>query len=262
MGRGGLGYLCSRLGRIFARFLAERKAARPASGAMDPWGSAIRMSGNARDWRRAAPTVIGGVTRGAAFAAVPLVAAFALSACTTGNTYGTGTSPGLQTLKDISGIAMITGEHQAPIDYEPRPNLVAPPSTADLPPPGTGDDTDTAANWPKDPDVTSAKAKAAAAAASASGQEPNQYYVASASAPSASTAGSTGADLTPDQLAAARKAFAAAKGGVSVDANGNPVRKYLTDPPVDYRQPDPTQPLTADNQQKKRKKFLWWYIDE
>jgi hypothetical protein len=212
------------------------------------------MSGIAREWRR--------VARGATVAAVPLAAAFALSACTTGNTYGTGTSPGLQTLKDISGIAMITGEHQAPIDYQPRPSLVAPPSTADLPTPGNGDNTDNAANWPKDPDVASAKAKAAADAAAANGGGPNQYYVASASAPSAATSNKSGADLTPEQLAAARKAFAAAKSGVSLDANGNPIRKYLTDPPTDYRQPDPTQPLTAVNPQKKRKKFLWWYVDE
>lgn len=208
------------------------------------------MSGIASDWRRAAKAVA---------AAVPFAAAFALSACTAGNTYGTGTSPGMQTLQDITGIAMIAGKKKDPIDYEPRPDLVAPPSTADLPPPQSDTATTTAANWPNDPDL--AKAKASAAAASAD-QDPNQYYVASAAPPSAPTIEQTSKDLTPAQLAEVRKAFAAAHGGVSVDANGNPIRKYLTDPPVEYRQPDPTQPLTAENQQKKRKKFLWWYVDE
>lgn len=216
------------------------------------WGSAIRMSGITREWHRAAK---------AASAAAPLLAALALSACTSGNTYGTGTSPGMQTLQDITGIAMLTGKHKDPIDYEPRPNLVAPPSTADLPPPQSATAASTAADWPNDPDLAKAKEKAAADAMGAN-DVPNQYYVATAASPSASTIDNTSKDLTPEQLAQARKAFAAAHGGVSVDENGNPVRKYLTDPPVDYRQPDPTQPLTAENQQKKRKKFLWWYVDE
>ncbi len=209
------------------------------------------MSGITRKWRRAAQGV--GV-------AAPLLAALALSACTS-NTYGTGTSPGMQTLKDITGIAMLTGKQKDPIDYSPRPNLVAPPSTADLPPPGSDTDTANAPNWPNDPDVASAKAKAAAAAASANGDVPNQYYVASTAAPSAISPSKNG-DLTPAQLAAARKAFADARGGISLDANGNPVRKYLTDPPVDYRLPDPTEPLNTAAVQKKRKKFLWWYVDE
>ena len=41
-----------------------------------------------------------------------------------------------------------------------------------------------------------------------------------------------------------RKLFATAKGGAAgkVDENGNPVRTALTEPPADYRVPDPTAP--------------------
>jgi hypothetical protein len=62
--------------------------------------------------------------------------------------------------------------------------------------------------------------------------------------------------LTREQDAEVRKAFAAAKGSLAFDANGAPVRKYLTEPPADYRTPDPTQPAVFT---EKKKKFHWWW---
>ena len=46
-----------------------------------------------------------------------------------------------------------------------------------------------------------------------------------------------------------------AKSG-SVDANGNPVRRYLTEPPADYRVPDPEAP-TEITEKKKKTGFKW-----
>jgi hypothetical protein len=42
----------------------------------------------------------------------------------------------------------------------------------------------------------------------------------------------------------------------SVDENGNPVRKYLTEPPTDYRTPDPNAPLEI-TEKKEKKGFKW-----
>ena len=39
-----------------------------------------------------------------------------------------------------------------------------------------------------------------------------------------------------------RKLIASAKTSASLDANGNPIRKTLSEPPVNYREPDPNAP--------------------
>src|SRR3954464_1494129 len=95
--------------------------------------------------------------------ALPVVAgatlALMLAACSQ-TTYGTGTSVGLQTITDIAKAASLGDKHD-PIDYTPRPPVVAPPTTASLPPPGSAPtDTTIAANWPKDPEVQAATVKA------------------------------------------------------------------------------------------------------
>lgn len=79
--------------------------------------------------------------------AVLLLAAL-LAACSP-ITYGTGVSTTEQTLRDITDIVNFTDQPEQ-IDYQPRPNLVTPPTNT-LPPPGT---TASAANWPADSDVT------------------------------------------------------------------------------------------------------------
>jgi hypothetical protein len=61
-----------------------------------------------------------------------------------------------------------------------------------------------------------------------------------------------------------KKMFADARGSKagSVDAEGKPIRKYLTEPPAAYREPDPTSTVPVDEEpEKKKKKFslknLW-----
>jgi hypothetical protein len=203
-------------------------------------------------------------------------AAVFLSGCSE-TTYGTGVNPGTQTLKDIAGIALIKGKQPA-IDYEPRGKVVAPPTGAGapLPPPESGAAADTAAaapadsgdanppNWPNDPDLAAAKFKADVAAREARGEPAPKLKLPPGSLPDyhpqMSSAdyhdSGTSKPLTADQQAAAQKAFADAKGSLAKDANGNPVRRYLTEPPVQYRQPDPTQPVVFT---EKKKKFHWWW---
>jgi hypothetical protein len=59
----------------------------------------------------------------------------ALSACTSAPTYGTGTRSDVQLVEDIAGIMTITPTPKDPIDYKPRPGVIAPASTAALPEP-------------------------------------------------------------------------------------------------------------------------------
>jgi hypothetical protein len=180
----------------------------------------------------------------------------ALAACNS-MTYGTGTTPAMQTVQDLTGIATGGKAEKDPIDYSPRPRIVAPPAGATtLPPPGSGQQV-ASTNWPNDPDLLKAQVKADAEARAAAGKGdnirlPSNKFVAAA-APGEHT-------LTKEEEAELRKAMAAAKGGMSVDASGNPVRKYLTDPPVDYRLPDSNAPVAvASDGKPKKKKFKWWW---
>jgi hypothetical protein len=170
--------------------------------------------------------------------------AMGLGAC--GTTYGTGVNPGTQTVKDLTGIFSLGGGKSAvPIAYDARPPIVTPPDTTTLPQPGSGE---TVQNWPQDPDV----------------MKREQAFA------NANTRTDTGSALVDpgfrlekqqvvpmeeetldDQLLSLtgkkqeqQKLFAAAKGGAAgkVDAEGNPVRTALTEPPAEYRIPDPSAP--------------------
>ena len=196
------------------------------------------------------------------FAAGASVAAFAviLAGCT--NTYGTGRSPGLQTVEDIVGIAALSNEKRDPIDYTPRPNIVAPPTTAALPPPVDPNTTALASNWPVDPDVQTAQFRADAAAREAAGLPTPKFSLpqSTATGPVRMRDPEAEAMSTPAQKEEAKRLFADARGAVAVDENGMPVRRYLTDPPSDYRMPDPSAPIEIIDEPKK-KKFKWWWQD-
>ncbi len=81
-----------------------------------------------------------------------LIAATAiLAGCVGGTTYGTGTSHEVQTLKSVSKIFSIKPEEQAKIDYSARPDLVMPAETASLPQPLEIEQSTSNADWPETP---------------------------------------------------------------------------------------------------------------
>ena len=199
-------------------------------------------------------------------AGLSAAAALALAGCNS-MTYGTGTPPGIQTLKDVTGIVDINNQDKPKISYVPRAKIVAPPAqaAATLPPPvadgGNGAGAPLPANWPKDPDQEYAKFKADVAAREAAGKPlPKITVVPGKPPPGTVVENPTGRPLTKEEQDKVRKAMADAKSLVAVDENGNPVRRYLTDPPVDYRLPDPesTVDVNALPDKKKTKKTGWW----
>jgi hypothetical protein len=204
---------------------------------------------------------------GAALAALGL----ALAACSQ-TTYGTGTAAGMQTLEDLSGLVSLGSPDKEAINYQPRPKIVAPPPGAPLPPPGETT-TVAAADWPVDPDLQSKQFKAQVAAREkACAENKTDYYCKD---PNFSLPAKPASDQpvpfsndpekdaqkeamsTPEQNARAKKLFADARGNVAVDENGNPIRRYLSDPPPDYRVPDPTAPVEIDNKPAIQKKWKW-----
>ncbi len=197
------------------------------------------------------------------------MAGLLVAGCSPMTTYGTGKTPAAQTFEDIGGIVSLGGKrHDAvAIDYKERPPVVEPPSTAALPPPETRDQTAMTGDWVNDPDEADKRAKKLVQEAVAFGEDLKF------SVPGGATASGTSrlrgdrshskdlreekreASASPEDQKQVMAAMKAAKNG-SVDAQGNPVRKYLTEPPVDYRAPDPEAPLAIP--EEKKKGFKWW----
>ncbi|MBB3930471.1 hypothetical protein GGR25_001510 [Kaistia hirudinis] len=165
-----------------------------------------------------------------------------LAGCS-GTTYGTGVSAEEQTLKDVMSLASLGSDEKPPIDYKPRGGIVAPKSTA-LPPPGSAPEATASVandpNWPKDPDEQRRQKAAAEAQAAANSPIPNFIL------PKGKTSYDVATNESTEQTRAEGKqawdALHKGKTG-SYDANGNPTRKYLTEPPVAYRAPDPNAPM-------------------
>lgn len=195
----------------------------------------------------------------------PAIAVLVALVAGCGTTYGTGVSPGRQTVSDITGMVSIGSKSKAPIEYAPRPTIVAPPSTATLPKPG---EVNSAANWPTDPDVV---AKQKQIASSGRRKEETQseilsdpgFRLPSSGSNSNISERSNDPDSAESQIFGMQKqkkevgkVFAKAKASAvgAVDENGNPVRTMLTEPPSKYRVPDPSAP--AEFEAAKNEK---WY---
>ena len=201
-------------------------------------------------------------------ASLTAVLALALAGCQSGMTYGTGKSPAAQTMEDLAGIAALGGPQKPVIDYQPRPKPVAPPDAAiaQLPPPGDAQAAALPADWPVDPDQQRARMKMDIAAREAAGLplpkiklSPEQLRQPDTGVPNLLRDPFEAATkpTTAEQSAKAKKLFADARGALAVDENGLPVRRYLSDPPSDYRAPDPTAPVEIIP--KAKKKFKWWW---
>ncbi len=222
-----------------------------------------------------------GSIRSVCIGAAAAALALGLGACSQ-TTYGTGTPTGMQTLQDLAGIADLGGQKKAGIDYAARPGLVAPPPGAALPPPGSEQQA-VAANWPKDPDAQAKKFKDQVAAREKFCADASNKKLPECRDPGFRLPSSAGASASREpspvllnqnvkagelahssaaQNAQAVKLFAQAKGQVAVDENGKPIRRYLTDPPSDYRVPDPNAPVVFDAKKTTKKKWTWpWEKD-
>jgi hypothetical protein len=183
-----------------------------------------------------------------------MVLALPLGACMAATTYGTGVSPGKQTVEDLASIVSFGGKKGAPIDYAARPPIVAPPPGAALPAPGQS--TATAANWPKDESAASITGSLDRGDPSTQAYDPKKTVKGVGLAPILQQKVDPMIEMQQMQKASNQKIFAAAKAGqiMGVDANGNPVRKTLSEPPVDYRVPDPEAPEAFEAAKNKK----WW----
>lgn len=202
----------------------------------------MKPTANARATRALARTAIAG----AAFAAIAAAPAPAMAQ---------------DVITNVLGAIGIVERERPNIDYRERPPLVVPPSLSALPSPvQTDPDATPAPNWPQDPDLAAERARALEAATPAEFRQ--------------DALSRRGRALTPEELALGRipgsgvpgtpgpREYGAPDRGLG-GANANPdwvppdalrrndeaaralagptrlERRFLTDPPAAYLQPDP-----------------------
>jgi len=181
-----------------------------------------------------------------------VVSALALAGCTGGTTYGTGTSHEAATAKSLGNIFSLKNEQQA-IQYKNRPELIMPANKNILPAPVQENQLATDQNWPETPEQRIAKVRADAPTGDWRGSEdlPIEYLS------DTNKAGINNSSLTQRS----RRGIGRNSGGADVleairaDARGEGEgklarerreqlaystgvkRKFLTEPPVEYRTP-------------------------
>ncbi|WP_182086714.1 hypothetical protein [Aureimonas sp. ME7] len=174
-------------------------------------------------------------------------AAFALAGCM-GPTYGTGTSQGQQLFNDLDGVLTLGSTNKTRVDYSPRPELVRSADRSALPPPREAASS-TDGTWPESPEQRRGRLRAAAP----DGREnplPVGFMTADKEGMDreAPTVTSTVGRRTQmenswlDSKTMAGQRVAAAE-RAKVGRQGDPSqRRYLSEPPLTYRQPVATAP--------------------
>ncbi|MFD2051696.1 hypothetical protein ACFSQT_00480 [Mesorhizobium calcicola] len=193
----------------------------------------------------------------------PLVASgLALSGCVGSPTYGTDKTAGEQLAGDISGAFSFAPKRREQIDYKPRPTLVKPAPGQKEALPAPQDSIETAsAEWPESPEQRRARLRADATAHQNDPayqseivddvqSDPESVRKAMADSGSSHPPRWTPADSDKGRAAEIQRRLAESKQG---DPN---VRKYLSEPPVQYRVASDTAPqneLGEDEYKKERR---------
>ncbi len=196
------------------------------------------------------------------------LAGLALSGCMSSPTYGTDKTAGGQLVTDVTGILSLSPPKGEPIAYQPRPELVKPVrgQVADLPEPqqalAEGNEA-----WPESPEAKRARLRAEADAnRDTPGWQPEIDPDMARAAPGKKSTVPLGSSHryedsgakplhdtspTPNQQ---REMF---KQRLAENRQGNPnTRKYLSEPPTEYRQPAataPTDDIGEDELKKERR---------
>ena len=189
--------------------------------------------------------------RRALCAATLLAAAPALSGCL-GPTYGTGKSQGETLFDDLNNVVSIGSDNRtAEIAYSPRPELVRPENTSVLPAPQPVRNTTSDPNWPESPEERSARRQAAAfqsdgpvpADIASSRKEGVTEAYLDRTRGTGYTRRNTddGHILSPAELRGRGELLRERQ---QASKQGSPTqRRYLSEPPIAYRQPAATAPV-------------------
>ncbi len=169
--------------------------------------------------------------------------AIALSGCM-GPTYGTDTPATVQLFEDVSGAISLGSKQRDPIAYTPRPELVRPASLDVLPAPqAAAQDANPA--WPESPEQRLARVREEATA-----NQDNNLYRSPVNSGSRWQAGDRGVppvenpQQTREEL---QRRMAESQQGSATQ------RRFLSEPPVNYRQPAESAPAGELGEEEWRK---------
>jgi hypothetical protein len=192
-----------------------------------------------------------------------LVASLALGGCVASPTYGTDKTAGSQLLDDVSNLAALGPKKRNQIAYSPRPELVRPADgkTPQLPAPQNNVVAENNAAWPESPEARRKRIRDTATAnqnnpnftpevendmaLAKSEQNKSDYGVFGDKAPKVVPHGANdqGAEFRARKLAST--------------AGSPTTRRYLSEPPLEYRAPAPTaatDDLGEDEAKKERER--------
>ena len=179
------------------------------------------------------------MTASIARSGIVISALIGLSACTSAPTYGTGTRSDVQLIEDIAGIMTITPQDKEPIDYKPRPGVIAPASSSALPEPQESI-TKQAGVMPETPEMRRKRVRDEATA-----NQGNSLY----QSPIINTGLGQVQNkaLTPDEQ---RERFRAAR---AIQDGAYSGRRFLSDPPSDLKVAADTAPVGDLGEPEKKK---------
>ena len=194
-----------------------------------------------------------------------VVSGLLLSGCMGGPTYGTGVSANEQLASDVSNMFSLKPKGPSSAEYMPRPDLVKPTkSTTELPPPQESITTAEASQWPESPEQRRARIRADATEnRDKLGWEPGVINDLSVAQPKAENKRGSSARYADSGIARTGQQQDLNKQGeefkrqLVLSKQGNPtVRRTLTEPPLEYRQPAATaaaDELGEDEYKKQRR---------
>lgn len=188
----------------------------------------------------------------------------AVSGCVSSPTYGTDKSSTEQLVGDVTGLLSVAPKNRERIDYKPRPELVKPKAgqAPSLPAPQQSIVTAENGVWPESPEQRRARLLADATA-----NRDNPGWTpgieGDVNAPSSAAVVPTGASARSyesgigklgaekSQREAFNKRLTESKQGSST------TRKYLSEPPLDYRQPSASAPVgdVGEDEYKKERRL-------
>lgn len=204
--------------------------------------------------------------RGLVLAITAAIAATALSGCMNSPTYGTDKTANEQLVEDLGGMLSLAPKRGPQIDYEPRPDLVKPASTDQLPAPQQDIVAANQQAWPESPEERRARYR--------------QYATQNRDNPDFRPIVTSGRERDPDAPMITSPAAAERGQYRTLDPSQRPVfgkndeqaefrrrrvessqgsavnRKYLSEPPLEYRVPAETAPvgeLGEDEDDKERR---------
>jgi hypothetical protein len=192
-----------------------------------------------------------------------LIASLALGGCVSSPTYGTDKTAGGQLLDDVSNLASFGPKKRNQIAYNPRPELVRPAEgkAAQLPAPQAAVDTAGNPNWPESPE---ARRKRIRDTATANQNNPNftpevenDMPLAKADADKSDYGffGDKVPKVVPNGQTDQSAEFRARK--LASTAGSPTTRRYLSEPPLEYRAPAATaaaDDLGEDEAKKERER--------